>query len=148
MLNLPEYRLGELTYIWKALQSVKPMAVKFASKQDFSTGILHRLHKLGLQHFNVRKLVLLRFTCLNQDSERNDQLSSSSKGYTRGQDSNAEPNSEADQSAYAFVIATRRSRTRDRILFYAKDTLVYAGFKWGFSRTTSKSNCSTLKMRW
>ena len=131
-LNLPEYRLGELIYIWKALQSVEHMVVKFATNQDFSTTILVRLGKLGLYHFDVRKLILTRFICLNLDSRSNMQLSPPTMPITRGQSSDAKPKIETEGDAYAFVIAVRRSRVRDRTLFYAKDTLVYEGFGWGF----------------
>ena len=40
MLNFPEYRLGELIYIWKALQAVEQIAVEFTFNQEFSTSVL------------------------------------------------------------------------------------------------------------
>lgn len=132
MLNLPEYRLGELIYIWKALMSVEQMTRRFVTNPDLVSSILQRLNDLRLQHYEVRKLILLRFICLNLDIERNDQPSPSCDLSQRDQTSNGKPNPEADQSAYRLVVAVRRSRVRDRILFYAKDTMVYEGFEWGF----------------
>ena len=132
MLNLPEYRLGELIYIWKALMSVEQMTRRFATNPDLLSSILQRIDDLRLQHYEVRKLILLRFLCLNPDTERNDHPSSPSDLSQRDENSNAKPNLEADQNSYRLIVAVRRSRVRDRILFYAKDTMVYEGFEWGF----------------
>ena len=133
-LSLPEYRLGDLIYVWKALLSVEQMSRKFVVNQGLLKRILQRLNDLTLQHQEVRKLILQRFVCQNLNVRRNDHLSPATILTPSDQISKKRPNSEAEQIAYEFVIALRRSRMRDRILFYAKDTLVYEGFEWGFFR--------------
>ena len=124
-LDIPEYRLADLIFIWKALRSLKHMLR--ASKDSAKASIvLKRLEELRLGHADIKEMILQRF--LYEDS-----ISSSTKSVAPEESNLRErhiDNAEANTSP--FSIAVRRSRDKDRRLFYAKDTMLYDGMVWGF----------------
>ncbi len=126
-LSLPEYRLGDLIYIWKALMFVKKMTTPSLTDHDSLSSIAKRLKDLDLHHGDIRKILLRRFICQNRDTRTSDYLSSSETLSQSDQKSNGRPDPEERQPTDAFVVAVRRSRVRDRMLFYAKDTMVNDG---------------------
>ena len=60
-LSLPEYRLGDLIYIWKALKSVERLTTRLSAEKGLLPSISKRLNDLGLHHDVIRKIILQRF---------------------------------------------------------------------------------------
>lgn len=131
-LSLSEYRLGDHIYIWIALKFVEQMTTQHLADHGSLSSISRRLNDLDLHYCDVRKIILRRFICQNRDTGTGDHLSSSKTSTQSDLNSTERPHSEETQATYAFVVAVRRSRLRDRILFYAKDTMIYDGMQWGF----------------
>ncbi|KAL8747019.1 MAG: hypothetical protein Q9190_001059 [Brigantiaea leucoxantha] len=132
-LDLPDYRLGDLIHIWKALKSLEEMAV-VCDRDGFSSAITRELNDAKLSARQVRKIILKRFTCqpeLANDIGATplDKEKSVPGAKMHPHEAVENPRSEAVNSA---VIAVRRSRARDRVLFYSKDTTLYDGLEWGF----------------
>lgn len=123
-LDLPEYRLRDLVYTWKALKCLEEMI--YNCEDIFASKILRRLEETKLRHSYVRKIILQHF--LYQDFEAgipHTPLQSA----PRDVDNLSE---ETESNTGSFAIAVRRTRERDRLLFYAKDTMLHDGFEWGF----------------
>ena len=116
-LNLPDYRLGDLIYIWKALKSLEDLVNK-SDDETFRVSILEKLNEFKLRHYDVRRTILCRFLHGPPDDGP-------------AQTSLVE---ESRSNASSFSIAVRRSRKRDRVQFTTKDTMLYDGYEWGFFR--------------
>ena len=116
-LPLPDYRLGDLIYIWKALKSLEDLVGK-SDDESFRSNILEKLNEYKLRHQDVRRTVLHHFLYQPPDA-RPTQTSLVQ---------------ERRPDASSFIIAVRRSRTRDRAQFTTKDTMLYDGYEWGFFR--------------
>lgn len=106
LLFLPDYRLGDLIYIWKALRSLEALVSK-SDDEAFRMSILEKLNEFKLRHYDVRRTILSHF--LHTSDDRSAQTS-------------------------LFSVAVRRSRKRDRVQFTTKDTMLYDGYEWGFFR--------------
>ena len=123
-LSLPEYRLTDLVYIWKALKCLEEMVR--ISDDKFKSETLNSLEESKLRHFYVRKVILQHFLCQEFEagpSQTADQIA------LRGLESLSE---KAESSNVSFAIAVGRTRERDRLLLYATDTILRDGFEWGF----------------
>ena len=116
-LHLPDYRLGDLIYIWKAVKSLEDLVRKLDDER-FCSSVLVNLNEYKLRHYEVRRIILHHF--LHQPPD-----------VRPTQTSLAE---ESRPDASSFYIAVRRSRNRDRAQFTAKDTRLYDGYMWGFFR--------------
>lgn len=129
--DLPEYRLGDLIYIWKALKSLEEMVCNsdgctHGGDESLTSVTLMRLNDKKLGHYNVRKLILQRFIYQNLDNPPK---------LMADQHDLRDPGNvvqKTESIASSFAIAVRRSRDRDRLLFSAKDTLIYDGLEWSF----------------
>ena len=124
-LRIPEYRLADLIFIWKALKSLDQM-IRASEDGTNAPIILKRLEELRLGHDHIKELILRRFLY-------EDPISPSTKSVNPKESDLQErhiDNAEANTSS--FSIAVRRSRDKDRRLFYAKDTMLYDGIVWGF----------------
>lgn len=128
-IHLPEYRLGDLIYTWKALKSLEGMTRQFQNEKDDSPDTLQRLKDMKLRAHEVREVILERFVYQPQGS-----LSTNDKTViSRFNQRDPERGTAKDRSASSsFAIAVRRSRERDRQLFYAKDAMLHDGVEWGF----------------
>ena len=116
-LHLPDYRLGDLIYIWKALKSLEDL-VRKSDDESFRSNILEKLNVYKLRHQDVRKTVLHHFLYQPPDARRT-------------QTSLVE---ESRPDASPFSVAIRRSRNRDRAEFTTKDTMLFDGYEWVFFR--------------
>ena len=116
-LSLPDYRLGDLIYIWKALKSLEAL-VSNSDDETFRMSILEKLNEFKLRHYDVRRIILSHFLYGPSDDHP-------------AQTSLAE---ESRPTTSSFSVAVRRSRKRDRVRFTPKDTMLYDGHKWGFFR--------------
>ena len=116
-LFLPDYRLGDLIYIWKALKSLEALVSK-SDDETFRMSILEKLNEFKLRHYDVRRTILSHFLHGPSD-DRSPQTS-----LVEESRSNASP----------FSVAVRRSRKRDRVQFTTKDSMLYDGYEWGFFR--------------
>ena len=135
-LDLPEYRLGDLIYIWKAIKSLEILIMKDGIDGDTAKELQSRLQKSQLRHHDVRMTILQRFMYHNPQAQSDQRIHKTTPG-NHGQDQSNHDvhettSSVSGQKADYFTIAVRRSRARDRLLFYAKDTLLHDGIKWGF----------------
>ncbi|MCJ1230558.1 hypothetical protein MMC12_007232 [Toensbergia leucococca] len=131
-LKLPEYRLGDHVDLWKALKSLEEMIEDVKNEEVTLDPVLDRLEESGLQHDFLRTTILQRFLCENADTRLNDL---SLHETTTHQDN--PPNLPASVNG-SFAITVSRSRMNDRLLFYAKDTMLYDGLKWGFFKKGPK----------
>ena len=113
--SLPDYRLGDLIYIWKALKSLEALVGK-SDDETFRTSILEKLKEFKLRHYDVRRTILSHFLHGPSDDRS-------------AQTSLVE---ESRPKASSFSVAVRRSRKRDRVQFTTKDTMLYDGYEWGF----------------
>ena len=127
-IHLPEYRLGDLIYTWKALKSLKAMLCQFRDEKDDSLDTVRTLQKLKLRAHDVRVTILQRFIYQPQDALLNER-SVATPHIQRDPEQNMAKNKSAPVS---FAIAVRRSRDRDRRLFYAKDAMLHDGIEWNF----------------
>ena len=116
-LHLPDYRLGDLIYIWKALKCLEDL-VRKSDDESFRSNTLEKLNEYKLRHQDVRKTVLHHF--LYQPPDVRPTQTSLVK--------------ESRPDTNSFFIAIRRSRNRDRVQFTTKDTMLYDGYEWGFFR--------------
>ena len=116
LLSLPDYRLGDLIYIWKALKSLEALVSK--TDETFRMSILEKLNEFKLRHYDVRRTILSHFLHGPSDDRP-------------AQTSLVE---ESRPKASSFSVAVRRSRKRDRVQFTTKDTMLYDGYEWGFFR--------------
>lgn len=116
-LHLPDYRLGDLIYIWKAVKSLEDL-VRKPDDETFRLSVVEKLNEYKLRHHELRRIILHHFLHQPPDA-RPTQISVV-------EDSRPDANS--------FSIAVRRSRNRDRAQFTTKDTMLYDGYEWGFSR--------------
>ena len=114
-LFLPDYRLGDLIYIWKALKSLEALVSK-SDDETFRMSILEKLDEFKLRHYDVRRTILSHF--LHGPSDDRPAQTSSVE--------------ESRPNASSFSVAVRRSRKRDRVQFTTKDTMLYDGYEWGF----------------
>ena len=124
-LDLPDYRLGDLIYIWKAVKSLEDLVCKSDDK-TFVSETRETLAEHRLQSHDVRKNILACFLY---------QISDTLPGHTM--DKNVPTDSpqaapESTPDASSFSIAVRRSRNRDRLQFTTKDTTLCDGYQWGF----------------
>ena len=119
-LELPDYRLGDLIYLWKALKCLEDLAAILEGKETFSA-ITKALKDSAVEPVHVRKLILERFVyqpkATNAAAVTNIRLDAGKPG---------------PDSSNPFAVAVRKSRDRSRLLFYAKDTMLYDGLEWGF----------------
>ena len=116
-LYLPDYRLGDLIYIWKALKSLEDLVSK-SDNEAFRMSILEKLNEFKLRHYDVRRTILCHFLHEPPDDRP-------------AQTSSVE---ESRPNASSFSVAVRRSRKRDKVQFTTKDTMLYDGYEWGFFR--------------
>ena len=116
-LHLPDYRLGNFIYIWKALKSLEDLVGESDDRSSRSS-ILGKLNEYKLRHQDVRRTVLHHFLYQRPDA-----------GPTQ-----TPLVVERRPDASPFFIAVRRSRTRDKAQFTTKDTMLYDGYEWGFFR--------------
>ena len=123
-LNLPEYRLADLIYIWKALKSLEEMMCN--SDDEFRSQVQKSLEKSELGHYHVRKVILQQFLCQNFEAGPSHLADQSAPGDLDS------PSEKTESNDGSFAIAVGRTRERDRLLFYAKDTMLHDGFEWGF----------------
>ena len=115
LLSLPDYRLGDLIYIWKALKSLEALVGK-SDDETFRMSILEKLNEFKLRHYDVRRTILSHFLHGPSDDRP-------------AQTSLVE---ESRPNTSSFSVAVRRSRQRDRVQFTTKDTMLYDGYEWGF----------------
>lgn len=127
-LHLPEYRLGDLIYIWKALKSLEALSRPFEDDMKGSSGTLKRLEDLKLGAHDVREKILQRFAYQTQDPRST--MSTSINNH----------------SNVSFAIAVRRSRERDRRLFYAKDAALHDGIEWDFFENDTEIEAYSPKL--
>ena len=130
-LDFPDYRLGDLIYIWKALKSLETMSCQSKSKddEDISPDAITRLKDLKLRAHDVRRTILQRFAYQPQDSRSIKNKSAVERSDQRHPEKALSKKGSAPAS---FAIAVRRSRERDRQLFYAKDAMLHDGIEWSF----------------
>ncbi|KAH8812642.1 hypothetical protein F5884DRAFT_878489 [Xylogone sp. PMI_703] len=123
-LRIPSFRLGDCIYLWKALKSLEELA-----NQDETNGkkIKDVLSAENLVQHDIRKLIIQRFVCPIPGA---DNLGNSN--------TITEINHQQD-AMYRYAVAVSRSGSAeaDRFLFYAKDTLLYDGLRWGFFKNDS-----------
>lgn len=122
---LPDYRLGDLIYVWKALTCLDAL-VSQSHDKTFVSNIQERLSEHKLQPHEVRKRILQCFLFQASDallSNVND------KSDTSG---TLQAVHESIPDAARFHIAVRRSRSRDRLQFTTKETILCDGCEWGF----------------
>ena len=125
---LPEYRLGDLIYTWKALKSLEAMSRQFKDEKDNSLDTVRTLESLKLRARHVRETTLQRFTYQPQDA-----LSTKrSVVNPYNQRDHEQDMAKTKPAPVSFTIAVRRSRERDRRLFYAKDAMLHDGIEWNF----------------
>lgn len=124
-LDLPDYRLGDLIYIWKALKSLEELVCKSDGK-TFVSEIQGTLTEYKLHHYDVRKIILQRFLYQPLDTPSSHVIDKS------GSRDNQKAVPESTLDASSFSVAVRRSRSRDRSQFTTKDTMLYDGHEWGF----------------
>lgn len=133
MLDLPEYRLGDLIYIWRAVQSLEDLVKKSLLDREGTVirEIQESLNDNNLHSRDVQTLILKRLLCSmhGAGSSLDDR---SDAGYHEDTLTNS------DRGADSFAVAVRRSRKRDRFMFFAKDILLYDGIEWGFFQFDSR----------
>ena len=127
-MNLPEYRLGDLVYTWKALKSLEAMSRQFKHEKDDSLDTVGTLEKYKLRAHHVRETTLRRFIYEPQDASWNER----SVANSYNQQDPEQDIAKTKPAPVSFAIAVRRSRERDRRLFYAKDAMLHDGIEWGF----------------
>ena len=118
-LRLPDYHLGDLIYIWKALKSLEDL-VHSSDDETFRLSVLAKLNVNKLQHHDIRKIVLHHFLYQPLDARPTHTSLVERMPWE----------SKPDNSL--FSIAVRRSRNRDRQQFTTKETMLYDGYEWGF----------------
>lgn len=128
-LHFPEYRLGDLIYTWKALKSLEAMSVEFKDDTNDSPDTLERLEDLKLRAHDVRETILQCFAYQPQDARSTNSNHIVDRSNRRDPGHAVAKNGSAPVS---FAIAVRRSRERDRRLFYAKDSMLHDGITWDF----------------
>ena len=133
VLDLPEYRLGDLIYIWRAIQSLEDLVKKLLVDREGTVirEIQESLNQNNLHSRDVQTLILKRFLCPmpGAGSSLDDR---SDAGYHEDTLTNS------DRGADSFAVAVRRSRKRDRFIFFAKDIMLYDGIEWGFFQFDSR----------
>ena len=127
-IDLPEYRLGDLIYTWKALKSLEAMSRQFKHEKDNSLDTVRTLESLKLRAHDVRETTLQRFTYQTQDALSNKR----SVANLYNQRDPEQDKAKTELAPVSFAIAVRRSRDRDRRLFYAKDAMLHEGIEWNF----------------
>ena len=123
-LGLPEYHLRDLIYTWKALKCLEEMM--YNSEDAFASKVMGTLEGSKLRHTHVRKIILHHF--IYQDFEV-EAPHAFDRNASRDGDN---PSEEMTPNTGPFAIAVRRTREKDRLLFYAKDTMLHDGLEWGF----------------
>lgn len=126
-LDLPDYRLGDLIYIWKALKSLEDLVYKSDDK-TFVSKIREKLSDHKLQAYEVRKQIVQCFLFQAPDALLGQVIDKSDTSDT------LQAAHESTPDASYFSIAVRRSRNRERLLFTTKDTMLCEGCEWGFFR--------------
>ena len=124
-LDLPEYRLADSVFIWKALKCLEQM-LRASNDDPKASNILERLKELGLGHADIKKIILQRFLYEEPISPPIKPVDTKDSRLPEGHVE------DADTNTSPFSFAVRRSRDKDRRLFYAKDTMLYDGIIWGF----------------
>ena len=127
-IHLPEYRLGDLIYTWKALKSLEAMSRQFKHEKDNPLDTVRTLESLKLRAHNVREITLQRFIYQPQDAL----LKKRSVANFYNQRDPEQDMVKTKPAPVSFAIAVRRSRERDRRLFYAKDAMLHDGIEWNF----------------
>ena len=143
-LHFPDYRLGDLIYTWKALKSLETMSCHFELKDDKDTSpdAIKRLEDLKLRAHHVRQTILQRFAYQPQGSRSIKSDNAVERSNQRHPEQVVAKNGSAPAS---FAIAVRRSRERDRLLFYAKDSMLHDGIEWGFFTNDIKIEAYSAK---
>lgn len=143
-LHFPDYRLGDLIYTWKALKSLETMSCQFECKddEDNSPYAIKKLEYLKLRAHHVRQIILQRFAYQPQDSRFIKSNSPAERSNQRDPEQAVPKNGSPPSS---FAIAVRRSRERDRLLFYAKDAMLHDGIEWGFFANDIKIEAYSAK---
>lgn len=143
-LYFPDYRLGDLIYTWKALKSLEIMSCQFKSKddEDISPDVTTRLKDLKLRAHDVRRTIIQRFAYEPQNSR-----SAMSKSVVERSDQRhpEQAVSKKESAPTSFAIAVRRSRERDRLLFYVKDAMLHDGIQWAFFTSDIKIEAYSAK---
>lgn len=141
-LHFPEYRLGDLIYTWKALKSLEAMSCQLKDDKDDSPDTLKRLTDLKLREHDVRETILQRFAYQPQDGLTITSNSVVDHPNQRNPEQDVAKNGSAPVS---FAIAVRRSRERDRRLFWAKDAMLHDGIEWEFFKNDIGIEAYTAK---
>lgn len=137
-LDLPDYRLGDLIYIWKALKCLEELIDASNTLKPFAE-LLTILSESDVKHSDVRKTILRQFIYQPSESHPPQVL------HQRDPDNPERQTRNTDAPARAFAIAVRRSRERNRLMFTAKDTMLYDGFEWGFFEDDISVETLTVK---
>lgn len=124
-LYLPDYRLGDLIFIWKALKSLEKM-IRASNDKKLASNIWQKLKEENLKNTDVRKTILRRFLYQVADTHTGRSVKQRKSNVLKESIENVKV------SSSPFSIAVRRSRERDRRLFYAKDTMLFDGIQWAF----------------
>lgn len=136
-LRLPKYRLRDLICIWKALKCLEVLLSN--SDEGFTSEILKRLRELKLRHSDVRKVTLQHFLCQDLEAGAPHIADRSAPKALDNASESTEP------TTGSFAIAVRRTRERDRLLFYAKDAMLHDGFEWGFFKNDIEIETLSMK---
>lgn len=134
MLDLPEYRLGDLIYIWRAVQSLEDLVKKSLLDREGTIirEIQESLNENNLHFRDVQTLILKQLLCPMPGA-----WSSLDDRGNAGYHEDTLTNS--DRGADSFAVAVRRSRKRNRFIFFANDILLYDGIEWGFFQFNSRT---------
>lgn len=141
-IQFPEYRLGDLIYTWKALKSLEAMSRQFKDEKDNSPDTLRTLEDLKQRALDVRETILRRFAYQPQDAISTG--SNSVVDHSNHRDSK-QAVAKRRSAPVSFAIAVRRSRERDRRLFYAKDAMLHDGIEWGFFKNDIRIEAYSAK---
>ena len=141
-LHFPEYRLGDLIYTWKALKSLEAMLFEFKDDTVDSPDTLKRLGDLKLRAHDVREIILQCFSYQPQENLSADKNNTFDHSNQRDFEQIV---AKSRSAANPFAIAVRRSRERDRQLFYAKDAMLHDGIEWNFFKNDIKIEVRSAK---
>lgn len=88
-----------------------------------------RLENLKLRAQDVRQTILQRFAYQSRDARS---IKSNSAAERSNQQHLEQAVAKNGSARASFAIAVRRSRERDRLIFYAKAAMLHDGIEWGF----------------
>ena len=127
-IHLPEYRLGDLIYTWKALKSLEAMSRQFRDEKDDPLHTVRTLDNSKLRAHDIREIILQRFIYQPQDALLDERRVPNPEN----QRDPGKVMAKTKPAPVSFAVAVRRSRDRDRRLFYAKDAMLHDGIQWNF----------------